>query len=99
MRRFAELYAAIDASNKTSDKVAAMRAYFASAPPEDAAWAVYFLTGRRPRQVVSTKNLVAWAMAAAQVTEWLFNECYEVVGDLAETVALLLPEATILDGE
>jgi DNA ligase-1 len=99
MRRFAELYAAIDASNKTSDKVAAMRAYFASAPPEDAAWAVYFLTGRRPRQVVSTKNLVAWAMAAAQVPEWLFNECYEVVGDLAETVALLLPEATIINGE
>ncbi len=93
MRRFAELYSALDASNKTSDKVAAMRAYFGAAPPEDAAWAVYFLIGRRPRQVVSTRNLRAWAMAAAGVPEWLFDESYEVVGDLAETVALLLPES------
>lgn len=93
MRGFAGLYAALDASNKTSDKVAAMRAYFAAAPAEDAAWAVYFLIGRRPRQVVSTRNLRAWAMAAGEVPEWLFDECYEVVGDLAETVALLLPDA------
>jgi len=93
MRRFAGLYAALDASNKTSDKVAAMRAYFAEAPAEDAAWAVYFLIGRRPRQVVATKHLRSWAMAAAEVPAWLFDECYEVVGDLAETVALLLPEA------
>ncbi len=93
MKRFAELYAALDASNKTSDKVAAMREYFAAAPAEDAAWAVYFLIGRRPRQVVSTRNLRMWAMAAAGVPQWLFDESYEVVGDLAETVALLLPEA------
>lgn len=93
MKGFAELYAALDASNKTSDKVAAMRAYFAATPAEDAAWAVYFLIGRRPRQVVSTRNLRAWAMAAANVPEWLFDESYEVVGDLAETVALLLSDA------
>lgn len=93
MRGFAGLYAALDASNKTSDKVAAMRTYFAAAPAEDAAWAVYFLIGRRPRQAVSTRNLRGWAMAAANVPEWLFDECYEVVGDLAETVALLLPDA------
>lgn len=92
MRRFADLYAALDASNKTSDKVAAMRDYFAAAPPEDAAWAVYFLTGRRPRQVVSTRNLRTWAMLAANIPEWLFDESHEVVGDLAEAVALLLPE-------
>ena len=93
MKGFAGLYAALDASNKTSDKVAAMRAYFAAAPAEDAAWAVYFLIGRRPRQVVSTRNLRAWAMAAANIPEWLFDESYEAVGDLAETVALLLPDA------
>lgn len=92
MRCFADLYSAIDASNKTSDKVAAMRDYFAAAPPEDAAWAVYFLTGRRPRQVVSTRNLRTWAMAAANIPEWLFDESHETVGDLAEAVALLLPE-------
>lgn len=94
MKRFAELYAALDASNKTSDKVAAMASYFAAAPAEDAAWAVYFLIGRRPRQVVSTRNLRAWVMAAANVPEWLLDESYEAVGDLAETVALLLPDAS-----
>jgi len=93
MRRFAGLYAALDETNKTGDKVAAMRAYFAAAPAEDAAWAIYFLTGRKPRQVISSKNLRAWAVAAAQVPEWMFEQSYEAVGDIAETVALLLPEA------
>lgn len=92
MRRFAELYAALDETNKTGEKVAAMRAYFAAAPAEDAAWAVYFLIGRKPRQVISTRNLRAWATAAAGISEWLFDESYEAVGDLAEAVALLLPE-------
>ena len=91
MRRFAALYAALDETNKTGEKVAAMRRYFAEAPPEDAAWAVYFLTGRKPRQVISTRNLVAWASAEAKVADWMFEQCYEAVGDLAETVALLLP--------
>jgi DNA ligase-1 len=93
VRRFAGLYAALDATNKTGEKVAAMRAYFAAAPAEDAAWAVYFLIGRRPRQVVSNRHLRAWATAAAGVPEWLFDECHEAVGDLAETVALLLPDS------
>ena len=92
MKRFAALYAALDETNKTGDKVAAMQRYFAEVPAEDAAWAVYFLTGRKPRQVISTKNLRAWAIAAAQIPEWLFEQCYEAVGDLAEAVALLLPD-------
>jgi DNA ligase-1 len=93
MKRFAALYAALDETNKTGDKVAAMQRYFAEAPPEDAAWAVFFLTGRKPRQVISTRNLCAWAIAAAQIPEWMFKQSYEAVGDLAETVALLLPQA------
>jgi DNA ligase-1 len=93
MRRFAALYAALDETNKTGDKVAAMRRYFAEAPAEDAAWAVFFLTGRKPRQVISTRNLRTWAMTEAQIPEWLFEKCHEAVGDLAEAVALLLPEA------
>ena len=92
MRRFAALYAVLDETNKTGEKVAAMARYFAAAPPEDAAWAVYFLTGRKPRQVISTKHLRSWAVAAAGVPTWLFEECHEAVGDLAEAVALLLPD-------
>lgn len=91
MRRFAALYAALDETNKTGEKVAAIRRYLQEAPAEDAAWAVYFLIGRKPRQVVGTRKLVAWAIEAAGVPPWLFDECHEAVGDLAETVALLLP--------
>ncbi len=89
MRNFALLYAELDATNKTNEKVAAMVRYLRSAPPADAAWAIYFLIGRRPRQAVSTTNLRAWAAEAAGIADWLFEECYTVVGDLAETMALL----------
>ena len=59
--------------------------------PGDAAWAVYFLAGGKPRQMVPTKRLKALAQQAAGLPEWLFDESYEAVGDLAETIALLLP--------
>ena len=65
--------------------------YFAEAAPADAAWAVYFLIGRKPRQVVPTGKLRAWAAEEAGIADWLFEESYDAVGDLAETIALLLP--------
>src|SRR6185437_14311531 len=65
--------------------------YFERAPHADAAWAVYFLTGRKPRQGVPVARLCAWAAAEAGVHERVFGESYHVVGDLAETIALLLP--------
>ena len=93
MKAFADLYAALDETTRTTDKVAAMAAYFAAAPPADAAWAVYFLSGRKPRQAVPSKRLRLWARELAGVPEWLFDECYHHVGDVAETIALLLPPA------
>jgi DNA ligase-1 len=92
MRAFAELYAALDETTRTNDKVAAMARYFAAAPPADAAWALYFLSGRKPRQVIGTRRLSEWAIEAAGIPPWLFSECYDAVGDFAETVALLLPD-------
>mgnify|MGYP002653135186 CR=1 FL=1 len=62
-----------------------------TAPPADAAWAVYFLAGGKPRQLVPTRVLREQARAAAGLPEWLFDESYDAVGDLAETIALLLP--------
>lgn len=91
MKAFADLYAALDETTKTSVKVAAMVHYFESVPRADAAWAVYFLTGRKPKQVVPVARLRAWAAAEAGVPDWLFEESYHAVGDLAETIALLLP--------
>ncbi len=89
MRDFASLYAELDATNKTGEKVAALARYFRAAPPADAAWAIYFLIGRRPRQAVPTASLRAWSAEAAGIPAWLFEECYAAVGDLAETMALL----------
>lgn len=91
MKRFAALYGALDASTSTLDKVAALRRYFGEAAPEDAAWAAYFLAGGRPRQAVPTAVLRALACEVAGIDDWLFEECYQAVGDLAETIAHVLP--------
>ena len=93
MRDFARLFTALDETTKTTEKVEALVAYFRAAPPADAAWAVYFLTGRKPRQAVAAAKLRAWAGEIANVPTWLLDECYEAVGDAAEVVALLIPSA------
>ena len=91
MRSFADLYTAIDSTTSTNAKTEALVAYFSSAKPADAAWAMYFLTGHKPRQAVPTKRLHTWAAEAAGLPLWLFEESYDAVGDLAETIALVLP--------
>lgn len=90
MRRFAQLYDALDATTSTNAKVAAMQAYFAQTPPADAAWALFFLTGARLKRLIGPALLAGWACEHARVPEWMFGECMGVAGDLAETIALLL---------
>jgi DNA ligase-1 len=97
MKQFAALYAELDGSTATQAKLDALARYFAAAEPADAAWAAYFLAGGRPRQTVPTRELRRIACLAAQVPDWLFEECYQAVGDLAETIAHLLPEAAGAD--
>ena len=98
MKAFAELYRRLDETTGTNRKIQAMVSYFDAAPAEDAIWAVRFLIGRKPRQVVPTRRLMEWAAASAGVSEWLFDASYDVVGDLAETIALLLPAASASNG-
>ncbi len=93
MKAFADLYTALDTTTRTNEKLAALHAYFQAAPAGDAAWAVYFLSGYKPRQIVPNRKLVDWAIEAAGVAGWLFSESYEAVGDMAETITLLLPES------
>ena len=93
MKRFASLYEAIDSSTSTKAKTAAMAEYFATADPRDAAWAAWFLTGHRPRQAVPTRRMHQWAADEAGIPLWLFEESYDAVGDLAETISLVLPGA------
>ena len=92
MHEFSLLYAQLDASTSTQAKVQALRKHLANAAPEDAAWAVYLLAGGKPRQAVPTAVLREAACDAAGVPPWLFEECYQVVGDLAETMAHVLPQ-------
>ena len=91
MKHFSRLFTELDSTTSTNAKLAAMQRYFAQASPQDAAWAVYFLSGGKPRQVVKTASLRALACAAAGIEDWLFEECYQAVGDLAETIAYVLP--------
>src|SRR3954466_161854 len=77
---------------RTNEKVDAMVEYFATADPRDAAWAVYFLSGGRPKRLIPVRRLAQWSMEEAGVPDWLFEECYDAVGDLAETMSLLLPD-------
>jgi DNA ligase 1 len=91
VRAFARLYAALDETTKTNEKVAALVGYFRATPPEDAVWAIHFLIGRRIKRLIETRKLVEWAIAEAGVPKWIFGDCYSAVGDLAETIALLLP--------
>lgn len=91
MREFARLYAELDETTSTTRKLEALQAYFSHAAPENAAWAVYFLAGGKPRQAVPTKLLRQYAIEYAGLDEWLFDESYHAVGDMAETIAHILP--------
>lgn len=91
MKRFAALFAALDGTTRTGAKTAALADYFRQAPEADRVWTVALLTGRRPRRAVNATELRLWAAEVAGVPDWLFEESYSVAGDLAETIALLLP--------
>jgi DNA ligase 1 len=91
MREFARLYAELDETTATNRKLEALQNYFASAAPENAAWAVYFLAGGKPRQAVPSKLMRQYAIEYAGLDDWLFDESYAAVGDMAETIAHILP--------
>lgn len=92
MRRFAELFAQLDQTTSTLEKVAAIEAYFKSADPADAAWALHLLSGGRVNVRLPRPRLASWAAAHASIAPWLFAECHAAAGDFAETVALLVTE-------
>ncbi|HXR92634.1 MAG TPA: ATP-dependent DNA ligase [Steroidobacteraceae bacterium] len=90
MRSFSELFEELDTTTSTGLKVAAMKRYFATAAPADAAWAAYMLSGRRLKRFLGPALLRRWLIEASRLPEWLVDECQSSVGDFAETVALLM---------
>jgi DNA ligase-1 len=93
MKNFAELIKNLDSSNKTNVKVDALTTYFKNASDEDKVWTIAILSHRRPPRPVNTTLLRIWANELANIPLWLFEESYHIVGDLAETIALIIPTA------
>ncbi|MXQ08147.1 ATP-dependent DNA ligase [Alphaproteobacteria bacterium GH1-50] len=94
MKAFATLFTALDQTTRTNAKVAALAEYFETADEPDKLWTIAILSGRRPKRAVTTTQLREWAAERAGLPLWLFEESYPIVGDLAETIALILPEPT-----
>jgi DNA ligase-1 len=90
MQLFAQLFTRLDETTSTNRKIAALVDYFRQAPPVDAIWAIHFLTGRRPKRLIPTRKLRQWAAELAGIPDWLFDASYDLVGDLAETITLVL---------
>ena len=92
MKRFAALFQALDQTTSTNAKVAELAEYFETAPPQDRLWTIALFSGRRPKRTVTATKLREWAAELAGIPQWLFEEAYPIVGDLAETIALILPD-------
>ena len=97
MNRFAALFTALDGTTRTSAKVAALADYLRTAPEDDRLWTIALFSGRRPRRTVTATRLREWAAERAGIPLWLFEDAYAVTGDLAETIALVLPPPTTTD--
>jgi DNA ligase-1 len=93
VKRFTDLILELDASNRKTSKLAALRRYFREVPPEDGAWAVFFLTGHRFKRPIRLKDFRVWAGETCGYPGWMVEACYNHVGDLAETLALLVRQA------
>lgn len=91
MKTFAKLVSALGTTGSTNDKIDALHQYFRVANDRDKVWVIALFSGRRPKRTVTTTLLKTWCMEITALPPWLFEECYQTVGDLAETIALLLP--------
>lgn len=91
MKAFSNLFAEIDSTTSTNDKVAALAKYFSHADEQNAIWCVALLTGKRPKRTVKSGELRTWCAEESDIPVWLLEESYHIVGDLAETITLLLP--------
>ena len=92
MYSFSQLIFTLGTSTKTNDKLQALSTYFAQADEKDKVWVIALFSGRRPRRTVSGTQLAVWCTGLVDLPIWLFQECYHTVGDLSETIALLIPE-------
>ena len=91
MKHFTTLFTDLDQTTKTLAKIKALIDYFGKASDQDKLWAIALLSHRKPKRTVNTTYLAQWANERSELPAWLFEECYHIVGDLAETISLVLP--------
>ena len=94
MNHFVNLYRKLDLTQSTNEKIIELKNYFNVADEKDKLWALALLSGRRPKRTVTTALLRQWAAELSGIPDWLFEESYHTVGDLAETIALLVDQKT-----
>src|SRR6201989_900168 len=93
MKAFAQLFLSLDETKKTNEKVKVLKDYFACVPDSDKMHMLALFAGRKPKRQINATLVRNWAIEASNIPAWLFEESYQVVGDLAETMALLMPES------
>ena len=93
MQAFADLISNLENTSKTTKKLQYLQDYFEHVSDEDRVWTIALFTHRRPRRQVNTRLLSEWAASYSNIDYWLFQESYGVVGDLAETIALVIPKS------
>jgi DNA ligase-1 len=93
MKAFAQLFLSLDETNKTNEKVKVLKDYFNAVPDTDKMHMLALFTGRKPKRIINSTFIRTWAIEASNIPPWLFEESYHVVGDLAETMALLMPQS------
>ena len=99
MKAFAQLFTSLDETNKTNEKVKVLKDYFNCVPDTDKMHMLALFTGRKPKRIINSTQVRTWATEVTNLPVWLFEESYHVVGDLAETMALLMPQNTTSTGD
>ena len=92
MKAFATLIYVLGTTTKTNEKLKALQDYFGIANDKDKVWVIALFSGRRPRRTISSTLIKKWCAELIDLPPWLFDECYHTVGDLSETIALLIPD-------
>ena len=92
MEQFVSLFHQLDSTTSSNAKVRLLSQYFESANPMDSLWVISLFIGKRPKRTVTLSLLREWAAEISDIPNWLFEESYHVIGDLAETIAILIPE-------
>ena len=95
MKKFAELIKDLDSTNKTTEKISYITQYLSSANDSDKLWMIFLLSGGRIKKNFTTPELRQWTVETSGIPQWLFDESYSFVGDLAETISLVIPNANV----